>query len=440
MPRFEPFAGVRYDPVRVELDDVIAPPYDVIGPDERARLQARSPWNVVRIDLSEPEGTRDRYDNACHHFHEWLDSGVLVADEEPSFYVYRMGFHDERGRPRQTAGVIGALELSTPGQGDVLPHERTMSKPKDDRLNLMRACRANLSPVWGLSLAAGLSSLCELPGPPVARGTDDDGVHHRLWRISQPGVVEAIASAVASSPVVIADGHHRYETALAYRDEQRAAGLGAGPHDLLMAYIVELADEQLTVRPIHRLVSGLPARLDLVDALSPFFDPFEAGPVSGAASLPARMVDAGAMALIWREQTWLLRPRPAGLETDGPGGRRNETDGPGGRRNETDGPGGRRNEPDGPEALDSSRLATALDALPDRHIDIDIDIDIDYQHDVDAVVAAVEKGDAQAGFLLRPPTVAQIAAAARARRRMPPKTTFFWPKPRTGMVFRRLSP
>ena len=402
MPRFEPFAGVRYDPTRVDLDDVIAPPYDVVGPDERARLEARSPWNVVRIDLSEPDGDRDRYENACHHFHEWLDAGVLVADEEPSFYVYRMGFHDEQDRPRQTAGVIGALELSVPGEGDVLPHERTMSKPKDDRLNLMRACRANLSPVWGLSLASGLSSLCELPGPPVGRGTDEEGVHHRLWRISQPGVVEAIASAVASAPVVIADGHHRYETALAYRDEQRAAGSDAGPQDLLMSYIVELADEQLTVRPIHRLVSGLPPELDLVEALSPFFDPFEAGPVSGAVSLPARMADTGSLAMVWRAQTWLLRPHPdAFTEAGGEGG------------------------------LDSSRLAAALDALPDH--------DVAYQHGVDAVVAAVEKGNAQAGFLLRPATVAQIAAAARAGRRMPPKTTFFYPKPRTGMVFRRLS-
>jgi uncharacterized protein (DUF1015 family) len=401
VPRFEPFTGVRYDPARVDLDDVIAPPYDVIGPDERARLEARSPWNVVRIDLSEPEGGRDRYDNACHLFHEWLDEGVLVDDEEPSFYVYRMGFHDEQGRPRQTAGVIGALELSVPGQGDVLPHERTMSKPKDDRLNLMRACRANLSPVWGLSLAAGLSALCELPGPPDARGTDEEGVHHRLWRISQPGVVEAITSAVASSPVVIADGHHRYETALAYRDEQRAAGSGPGPHDLLMAYIVELSDEQLTVRPIHRLVSGLPPGLDLVEALSSYFDAFDAGPVSGAATLPARMIDAGSLALVTRDQTWLLRPRTA---TD------TFTD-------ET--------------ALDSSRLATALDALPDH--------EVVYQHGVDAVVAAVEKGDAQAGFLLRPATVAQIAAAARARQRMPAKTTFFFPKPRTGLVFRRLT-
>jgi uncharacterized protein (DUF1015 family) len=394
VPRFEPFAGVRYDPARVELDRVIAPPYDVVGPDERARLEARSPWNVVRIDLSEPEGDRDRYENACHLFHEWIDAGVLVTDDEPSFYVYRMGFHDTDGRPRQTAGVIGALELAAPGRGDVLPHERTMSKPKDDRLNLMRACRANLSPVWGLSLAEGLGALCELPGPPVARATDDDGVHHRLWRLGQPGVVDAIANAVASAPVVIADGHHRYETALAYRDEHAAPG----PHELLMTYVVELADEQLTVRPIHRLVSGLRPDFDLVGALSPFFDAFDAGPASGVATLPARMADAGALALVTATGTWLLRPRPDAFDES--------------------------------ESLDSSRLAAALDALPDHTVA--------YQHAIEAVEAAVEKGDAQAGFLLRPASVAQIAAAARARRRLPAKTTFFYPKPRTGLVFRRL--
>jgi uncharacterized protein (DUF1015 family) len=312
--------------------------------------------------------------------------------------VYRMGFHDEHGRPRQTAGVIGALELSVPGSGDVLPHERTMAKPKDDRLNLMRACRANLSPVWGLSLADGLSELCELPGPPIARATDDEGVHHRLWRISQPGIIEAIASAVASSPVVIADGHHRYETALAYRDEQPASGHESTPRDFIMTYVVELADEQLTVRAIHRLVSGLPPTFDLVDALSPFFDAFDAGPLSGTTTLTARMDDAGSIALIQPDQTWLLRPRPDAFRDV--------------------------------ENLDSSRLAAALDALPDHNIG--------YEHRIEAIVAAVEKGDAQAGFLLRPASIAQIAAAARARRRMPAKTTFFYPKPRTGLVFRRL--
>ncbi|MBV8235876.1 MAG: DUF1015 domain-containing protein, partial [Acidimicrobiia bacterium] len=232
MPRFEPFAGVRYNSDAVELDGVVAPPYDVIGPEERLALERRDPHNVVHVDLPRDEPGRDRYTAAGCRLDEWLVEHVLARDDEAAFYVYRMGYRDTGGRPRQTSGVIGALELSVPGEGDVLPHERTMPKPKDDRLNLLRSCHANLSPIWVLSLAGGLSGLCELPGPPDARCTDDAGVHHRLWRIIQPGVASALAEAVGSAPVVIADGHHRYETALAYRDERRAAGAGPGDHDL----------------------------------------------------------------------------------------------------------------------------------------------------------------------------------------------------------------
>jgi len=309
VPGFEPFAGIRYDDEKVALDRVVAPPYDVISPDDRHRLEERSPYNVVHIDLSRDEAERDRYAAAGCRFDEWLAANVLVNDPEPAFYVYRMGYHDADGRPRQTSGVIGALELSVPGEGDVLPHERTMPKPKDDRLNVLRACRANLSPIWVLSLAEGLSALCELPGPPDARCTDDEGVHHRLWRITQPGIVSAMADAVRSAPVVIADGHHRYETALAYRDERRAASAGPGAHDQIMAFAVELAEEQLSIRPIHRLLSGLDPGVDLLEELSRAFEPFDAGPPTE--SLPARMADAGALALVLPEQAWLLRPRDA---------------------------------------------------------------------------------------------------------------------------------
>ncbi|MCU1450333.1 MAG: hypothetical protein JWP02_2503, partial [Acidimicrobiales bacterium] len=282
-----------------------------------------------------------------------------------------------------------------PGEGDVLPHERTMSKPKDDRLNLMRSCRANLSPIWVLSLADGLSALSELPGPPDARCTDDEGVHHRLWRITQPGVVSAIAEAVASAPVVIADGHHRYETALAYRDERRAAGAGTGDHDLIMAYAVELAEEQLTIHPIHRLLSGLAPAADLLGALSEAFEPFDAGPPTD--SLPALMADAGALALVLPGQAWLLKPR---------------------------------HDPD-PDHSDADRLDDILHSLPQH--------DLRYQHGADNVITLVEKGEADAGILLRPVSVSQMEAAARAGRRLPEKTTFFYPKPVTGLVFRRLS-
>ncbi|MBK9178319.1 MAG: DUF1015 domain-containing protein [Acidimicrobiales bacterium] len=402
MPRFEPFSGIRYDTERVSLADVTAPPYDVISADERARLAARSPVNVVRIDLPEDDGTGDRYQAAARTLERWRREGVLVADEEPSFYVHRMGYHDSRGRARQTAGVIGALELVRPGAGGVLPHERTTPKARTDRLQLLRACRANLSAVWGLSLAPGLVSLCELPGAPVGRFTDDAGVHHRLYRISEPAVVEALADTVSSAPVIIADGHHRFETSLAYRDERRdGAGGNPGPYDLVMTYVVELTESQLDVLPIHRLVDGLPRAIDVLEALAPFFDAGSSTPLDDAAlaTITDRMAEAGALALVLPEGLWLLHPR---AEAFG-----------------------------GVDDLDSARLDLALAALPPHGLA--------YQHGVDNVVREVRAGHADAGVLLRPASVSQIAATAHDHRLMPPKSTFFAPKPCTGLVLRDLS-
>ena len=389
MPRFDPFPGLLYS-ADVDLGDVIAPPYDVVDAELRADLVARSPYNAVRVEL--PDGP-DRYAGAAALLDAWVRDSVLLSDDRPCFYVYRLGYKDPSGRARQTAGVIGALELSVPGEGDVLPHERTMSKPKDDRLDLLRATRTNVSPVWGLSLAEGLSALCELPGPPDARATDDEGVHHRLWRIESPGVIDAIASAVSSAPVVIADGHHRYETALAYRDERRAASASGDAADAesLMTYVVELADEQLHVRPIHRLVTGVPDGVDLHAALAARFELFETAPA--IETLPARMADAGALALLTDAGAWLLRP------LDPPAG-----------------------------ATDAELVGDVLDSA----------VDVAYEDDATKVAALVAKGDAAAGILLRPPTVDQIAAAARAGRRLPPTTSVFHPKPRTGLVFRRV--
>ncbi|MDQ3757718.1 MAG: DUF1015 domain-containing protein, partial [Actinomycetota bacterium] len=304
MPRFDPFPGIRYATDDGRLDDLVAPPYDVIDEEERARLVGRSEHNAVKVELPREEGGHDRYTVARDLFRSWLSSGVLVQDDEPSFYVYRMGFHDEAGRPRQTAGVLGALELSAPGAGDILPHERTTPKDKADRLDILRTTEVNLSPIWGLSPAEGLSALCELPGPPLARATDEEGVHHRLWRITQPGVVEAISAAVASAPLIVADGHHRFEVGNAYREER---GPG-GPWDFILAYVVELADEQLSVRAIHRLIDGLPEGFDVVEALSEHFEPFDAGKADE--TILARMDDAGALGLVTTDGAWLLRPRP----------------------------------------------------------------------------------------------------------------------------------
>ena len=398
MPRFEPFVGLRYsDEPTADLSGVICPPYDVISEPERHHLEAEHEANCVRLELPQPGPSGDRYERAARTLAHWREpGGPLLADDSPSFYVYRMGFRDEHGRPRQTSGVLGALGLEPPGEG-ILPHERTTPKDKQDRLDLLRATRTNLSPIWGLSLASGLSGLCELPGQPDARATDSYGVHHRLWRITQPGLLDAIASTVGSAPVVVADGHHRFEVALAYQAERREAGDERGPHDALLAFVVELTDEQLAVAPIHRLLNDLPAGWDPETLLAPWFTASRTGEPDD--SIADRMAEAGALALLTPNGTWLLTPTPAVAEQ-------------------------------ATMDLDSSRLDVALAGVPG--------VGVRFQHGWDNVAAAVAAGDADAGVLLRPATVAQIAAVADRRDRMPPKTTFFMPKPATGLVFRAL--
>jgi uncharacterized protein (DUF1015 family) len=381
VPRFEPFAGIRYAP-SLPLGDVTSPPYDVIDAADRERLAASHPNNAVLVDCPVGDlgtgggGTStgtDGYEVAAAAFGRWRAEGVLVDDERPSFTVYRMSADG-----RSTTGVLGALGLERPGEGDVLPHERTTPKAKSDRLDLLRATRANLSAVWGLSLAAGVSALLDPPGDPQGDFTDGEGVRHECWRLDDPERVAAIAAAVASAPVVIADGHHRYETCLTYRDEVGAAVPGAGA---TLCYVVELAPDQLAVRPIHRVLSGLPAGTDVVAALATVYELEEAAD--------------GEPALVTPSARYGLRPRV----DDG--------------------------------TLDTVRLERAFAGLPAH--------EVAYQHDAEVMVDAVRSGKADAGVLLKAVTVEQIKAVADARRRMPPKTTFFWPKPRTGIVFRSLS-
>lgn len=400
MPRFAPFPGLRYDPEAAPLSEVIAPPYDVVDEHERARLAARSAYNSILVELPVPdeENGLDRYANAAALLERWQQTGVLRQDDVPALYVYRMRYHDEDGAERSTTGVIGALGIDAPGGSQVLPHERTMPKPKGDRLDLLRACEANLSPIWGLSLASGLTAACaaaigDLPAPAAA--TDEDGVVHECWPVTDPGALRAITELAESAPVVIADGHHRYETATFYRNERRAARGTEGAADALMTYLVELTPDELAVQPIHRLVSGLPDDLELTGALAAHFR-ITTGPDDVQAMTKA-MAEAGALGLVAPGRNLLLVPTAellAAAEAE----------------------------------LDSSRLDVALESLPPH--------EVVYQHGVRNVAAAVADGRAQFGFLLRPATVAQIADTAHSGRRMPPKTTFFQPKPRTGLVFR----
>lgn len=391
--KFEPFPGVRYDAGSVGLDQVIAPPYDVVGSAERDLLAHRSPYNAIHLELPEPDlaAGRDRYLAAAELLDSWLDRRVLVADAQPAFYPYRMTTRDGL----TTTGVVGTLGIGD----DVLPHEETMPKPKSDRLDLLRATGANLSPIWGLSLAAGMTGLVDTEGPPAQDAYDDDGVRHQLWVMDDPALVAKLSEVVAGSPVVIADGHHRYETATTYRNEARQANRGRpGDYDSVMALVVELAEDELHVGPIHRMVSGLPAGTDLVTVLGQFFDAVHAGETSER--VVSALGSSGALALFTPGDSWLLTVRPGAFEAAG-----------------TD--------------LVTGLVDRCLAEVPDATIA--------HTGRWQEARSALSAGEAEAVVLLHPVTVAQISEWAAARRRMPPKTTYFVPKPRTGMVFRVLS-
>ncbi|MEO5679691.1 MAG: DUF1015 domain-containing protein [Acidimicrobiales bacterium] len=390
MPRFEPFPAVRYSATAGEPAALIAPPYDVIGPDERAALEARSSVNAVRLELPS-----DGHAGAAARFRAWMADGTLVGDSEPAFYVYRM-----TAGGRATTGVLGALELEAPGAG-ILPHERTTAKDKSDRLGILRTTEVNLSPIWALSAAHGRLAAAARPDglEPLASAVDDEGVLHELWRLDDPRRMAEVTAAVAAQPVLIADGHHRFEVANEYRAEAGAAS-GAGA---ILAYLVELAEEELAVHPIHRLLSDVPADLALPADLTPWFQITPAA-VDDAEQLPAAMAEEGALGLVLPSGLWLARPRAtttAAADDD----------------------------------LDSCRLDVALVGLAG----LGKAVTVSFQHGAGIVADAVRKGEADAAVLLRPATIGQIAATGAGGERMPPKTTFFWPKPRTGLVFRDLA-
>jgi uncharacterized protein (DUF1015 family) len=232
---------------------------------------------------------------------------------------------------------------------------------------------------------------------PAVDTHDDDGVRHQLWVLSDPDTVAAVRDAVAAAPVVLADGHHRYETARTYQAERRAAGEGPGPQDLVMALIVELSEDQLTVGPVHRTISGLPDGFDLAEGLAGAFDVVRAG--SADDRTIGALHEARSLAMVTNGNAYLLLPHAELAEQPG-------------------------------NDLDSHLLADVLGTLPPH--------DVEHRHTTAEAMEALASGQAQAAFLLRPVTVAQIARWASSGTRMPPKSTYFSPKPRTGMVFRSL--
>jgi uncharacterized protein (DUF1015 family) len=411
---FSPFAGVRYAGIQPpgpspELATLVAPPYDVIDDDQRAELEATDEHNSVRLILPcdlEVEG--DRYARAADTFAAWRADGVLRADPAPRFYAYRMEFTDPHGVRRHTRGVIGGLTLPEPGDDDVLPHERTLPKAKSDRLALLRAMRVNVDPIWGLTLGSGLTALLE-DATPLASCVDPDGVVHELAAIDDPGTIAAIRAVVAGAPLVLADGHHRFETALNYRNELRADGAAPDGAGAIMTFVVELVDDELCIEPIHRLIDALDTNADIRARLADAFDVRDAGPnkPDGVEALTKAMRTEHGLGIVDDRGLALAVPRPevraAALADE--------------------------------HAAVATTDAAVIEALVVPRL---TDATWQYRHDAQGVAALVDKGAATAAILCSPVSVADTRAAAIDRVRMPQKTTFFWPKPRTGMVFRTL--
>ena len=376
------------------LDLVAAPPYDVLSDADVDVLLARHPRNIVAIDVPRDADGPNRYHDAAKRLQAWIAEGTLVRDPQPSFTLYRMRFTDETGAIRETVGVLGALEVVDEGADGVLAHERTTPKAKSDRLDLTRATNTNLSPVWGLSLTPGLTELLVEPSEPMGYCHDENGVLHTVERVTDPDRVAAIRGAVESNPVLIADGHHRYAISRTFRDEQRAAG-NAGPAELTLTYVAELVGDQLSIDAIHRLYHGVTSA-EVLEVLAGCFDAHEAGRVQP--SFAVDVVTRGSLCLVRPDGSGVwLTPRASAF--------------------------------DGVRALDGAYLEHALAAL---------DIDVTYQHGVQHVVDIVMSGAASVGVLIRPTSLIEIRRTADERLLMPPKSTFFTPKLRTGPVLRPL--
>lgn len=396
MPIFEPFRAVRYAASR-DLAVLTAPPYDVLSDADVDALTALDERNIVNVDV--PRGGGDRYAVAGATLREWVADGTLVVDTEPSLTIYRRRFADATGQQRELSGVVGALEVVDVGSGEVLAHERTTPKASTDRLELTRATKANLSPVWCLSAYPGLSDLLSAPGEPMGQVTVD-GVEHVVERITDTTRLGAISAAVGSVPALIADGHHRYAVARQYRDEARASsGRTDTDAERTLAFVGELVADQLSVEAIHRLYTGVDADelatlLSSAFALEPAGGLETLGPgVLGQMEQHGRLVVVGPAGWDW------LVPKPGAF--------------------------------DDVRALDGLWLERTLEGSA---------AEVTYQHGLSEVLAAVREGRASAGVLIRPVSVDEIRRTADEGLLMPPKSTYFTPKLRTGLVIRDLTP
>lgn len=264
-----PFKGILYNPEKIrDMSKVIAPPYDVISADGQERLYQTSDYNIVRLDFAKgspsDNDVNNRYTRAASDFEKWVDEGVLVRDEKPAIYIYEQDYRLQDGTIKTRKGFMSLVRLEDFDSGVILPHERTLSGPKTDRLNLTRATGANFSPIFSLYSDPEMKTCTllskESENSPLISVQGEDGVANRLWRVSDEEIIKGLVREMADKTIFIADGHHRYETALNYRNEMREKHpgyTGKEGFNYTLMYFSNMDDEGLTVFPTHRLIYGL---------------------------------------------------------------------------------------------------------------------------------------------------------------------------------------
>jgi uncharacterized protein (DUF1015 family) len=428
-----PFRAVRYAaPAGADVSSLTAPPYDVVTQEQRDALLADDPHNVVALEL--PEGALDeeapgnRYETGARRWREWLDSGVLLPDDAPAVFVLEQRY-EYQGTLIARRGFVAAVGLEPFSAGVILPHERTLPKAIDDRLRLTRSTAANLSPVFGMFADPEhvTDSLIDtaMVSAPLAHATDADGVTSTIWSLTDPADHAALSEFMTGAHVFIADGHHRYTTALAYRDERRAAASGApfcsgsAAYDSVMMALVNMDDPGLVVWPTHRIADAPPGAFHTEEFWSALAKRFELQelPAGHPSRLLANTPDRPSFLVRTRDgRTRLARLRldidhgPAFPAGTSPAWRSLDV-----------------------AVLLELVLSPLLDIHPDRPATLDRLL---FSKDAHEALRLAEDHDVV--FVLNPTRMEQVAAVALAGETMPQKSTYFYPKLLSGLLFKRL--
>ncbi len=419
MADFLPFAAIRYNESRVPIEDVVAPPYDVIDPDHKKRLRDRHPNNVVRLIL----GEGDWYSEAARTFRKWQEEGVLVRDEEPAFYLYKQCF-TVKGKEYCRWKILGRLRLEPFGKGKVFPHEKTLAGPKEDRLRLYNAVKANLSPVFGIfrdkkEIYQRLTK--ETSGYRLLYSfKDHDGLEQSLWRLPKE-LEELVVEGVKEESIFIADGHHRYETALLYQKERMAENpnhTGDEPYNFVLMALVSMNDPGLLVLPTHRVLKEEWAKNpeEIKEKLERFCR-IEARPetLEDVLNIVVPVHDKHLFGFYCREEGFsILRLKDEAV----PPGRLSHL-------------------PPSLAELQVSLFHTVVveDVLGLSPEVVEKKAPLIYFKNAPQAVEAVDSGVGRYAFFLNAPTLEEIASVAESGETMPQKSTFFYPKLTTGLVF-----